>query len=587
MRGFSRPQHALKEERGELFIYGCRYDERRLELAKLPLSKADFWVKEKPDQWPGRRVAVSTCLGMSVNKACLPKVDPVDARTLHAGVLKRMAPKTPTIDPKTLQEFRQFVKDWLRQNLTPLDPESDVSVEAWLETTLYPARRRAELLEKWKAVDDITSDPKKYYTCKSFVKDEFYTEWKHARAINSRSDEFKCAVGPIFRLIEKAVFNHPSFIKKVPVGERPQYIQEMLETVGALYLATDYTSFEGLFVTELMSACEVELYTYMTSKLPSSKWFLFLVNEVLMGENLCEFKTLLVKILATRMSGEMCTSLGNGFSNLMFMLFTCKKKGCKDVRGVVEGDDGLFTVRGTPPTVDDFARLGLIIKLDIHKSLSTASFCGIVFDPDDKVNLTDPRKVLATFGWSSRTYVASRPSVKLALLRSKALSLVYQYPGCPIVMALGRAGLRATAAASKTRAFKRATSSMFQTMNSWEREWYLECAQGYAQALEGAEVGDNSRFLVEDLYGIPYDHQIRIEEYLNSIEEVQRLDCPYIDMHMSPIWKKFYEEYAFFASRVDPDLERPTRSWAHPPSTPEWCREHGIVCEDVACIKKD
>jgi len=585
MRGFSRPQHALKEEKGELFIYGCRYDERRKELAKLPLSKEDFWVKEKPDYQPGRRVAVSTCLGMSVKGACLPKVDPCDARTLHAGVLKRMAPETPKIKPTVLYEFKRFVKAWLRENLTPLTPESDVSVEAWLETTLYPAHRKSELLEKWKAVDDIFSDPKKFFACKSFVKDEFYTEYKHARAINSRSDEFKCAVGPIFRLIEKAVFAHPAFIKKIPVADRPQYIKDILETVGAQYFATDYTSFEGLFVTELMSACEVELYTYMTSKLPSSRWFLRLVNEVLMGENLCQFKTLLVKILATRMSGEMCTSLGNGFSNLMFMLFTCERKGCKDVRGVVEGDDGLFTVRGTPPTIEDFADLGLVIKLDIHQKLSTASFCGIVFDEDDCRNLTDPRKVLATFGWSSREYTRAKPMVKKALLRAKAMSLAYQYPGCPIVGALAAAGLRATQEVSKTQDFKRAFGTLMKVMTGWEREWLIEAAQGYAQGFEVVEVGNNSRHLVEHLYGIPYDHQIRIEEYLYSIREIVQLDCPYIDMHMSPQWTHFYGEYAFRTSRLDPDLERPTRSWAHPEAAPEWCREH-VSCRDVACINK-
>lgn len=585
MRGFSQPQHALKGEEGDLFVYGCRYDERRQELAKLPLSKRDLWVEEKPDFQPGRRVAVSACLGMSVKNTCLPKVDPADARTLHAGVLKRMGAETPKIDPCLLHEFRWFVKDWLRENLTPLTPESDVSVEAWLETTLYPAHRKAELLEKWKAVDDIFSDPEKFFSCKSFVKDEFYTEYKHARAINSRSDEFKCAVGPIFRLIEKAVFAHPAFIKKIPVADRPQYIKDMLETVGARYFATDYTSFEGLFVAELMSACEVELYTYMTSKLPSSRWFLRLVNEVLVGENLCKFKTLLVKILATRMSGEMCTSLGNGFSNLMFMLFTCKRKGCKQVRGVVEGDDGLFTVLGTPPTIDDFAALGLNIKLEIHNSLSTASFCGIVFDEDDRRNVTDPRKVLATFGWSSKQYVFAKPSVKLALLRAKAMSLVYQYPGCPIVMELGLAGLRVTESHSKTKEYRQAVGGLWKQSNDYEREWMILSAQGCAQGFEVPEVGNNSRHLVEHLYGIPYDHQIRIEAYLRSISEVSVLDCPYIDMHMSPLWKHFYGEYAFRTSRLNPDLEKPTRSWAHPPAAAEWCLQHAD-CNGGTCINK-
>jgi hypothetical protein len=277
------------------------------------------------------------------------------------------------------------------------------------------------------------------------------------------------------------------------------------------------------------------------------------------------------------MSGEMCTSLGNGFSNLMFMLYTCERKGCTDVEGVVEGDDGLFTMTGTPPTIEDFAELGLVIKLDRHTKLSTASFCGIVFDEDDKANITDPREVLASFGWGSKEYARSRPFKKMALLRCKALSYAYQYPGCPIIGDLAFSTLCLTDRAHREKqfidesGFGRATKKIIDRMNPWEREQLLEAlAQNSKRSLRYVPPRPGSRQLVEELYGIPLDHQLKIEASLWSSTQLEPLTCPYIGMHMSPDWNHYFDNYAFVSSRQDPDLERPTRVWPHPPAEPEW-----------------
>lgn len=564
---------------GEVFLWGYRYDERRDKLPALSKFKAGVTIRERKVEL-SRRPLVGVSLGMHVVGSTLPKCDPLDPATMHAGVLKRFAAATPTIDAATLIKFRLFVSNWLKANLIPLAPDTDVTVEEWLRQTNYPAHRKKELLEKWKAVDDIRHNPSgKNFTCKSFMKDESYPSYKHARGINSRSDEFKCAVGPIFKAIEKIVFDHPSFIKHVPIEQRPQYIYDMIAREGASYIATDYTSFEGLFVAELMESCEFQMYEHMTQFLPDHDAFMQLVDDVLGGENLCEYKSLTVKIKATRMSGEMCTSLGNGFSNLMFMLFMCEMKGCTNVSGVVEGDDGLFTMQGTPPTADDFLKLGLIIKLEVHTSLYTASFCGIVFDEDDKQNLTDPREVLATFGWGSKEYARSGFAVKLALLRCKALSFAHQYPGCPIIGNLAFAALRMTDKATLTAKYGRQLRVQYgkrfrkvlDHMNMWEREQLMSSMRDYKK-LKYVAPGMGSRHLVEQLYGIPIDHQIKIEEYLDSLTEVGPLDCPYIDMHMLSDWKHYYENYAFVGQRSDPELETPSRNWPHMAAPPEWNR---------------
>jgi hypothetical protein len=347
-----------------------------------------------------------------------------------------------------------------------LSADVDTSVPKWLEGTPYPLWRKRELQAKWDAIVDI--DDPKHFMCKSFQKDEGYIAFKHARGINARSDEFKCMVGPIFKLIEEQVYQDHHFIKHIPVADRPKYITDLLYSPGGKYYAGDYTSFEALFVELLMCAVEFELYDYMTQHLPEGDRFRRLLRAVLAGDNVCNYRDFQVILKAVRMSGEMCTSLGNGFANLMFLLFIAQEKGSTHVDGVVEGDDSLFVMDGVTPTSEDFARLGLVIKLEEHEQLSTASFCGLVFDPTDQLNISDPLKILAAFGWTSQRYAASKDKTLRALLRCKALSLAHTYPGAPIISALAQYGLRVTSDVPLCK-LRRLVNGR-EAMNAWERD---------------------------------------------------------------------------------------------------------------------
>lgn len=525
------------------YCYGYRYGEVTLDA--IGDIKDDAKVTEPREVDNEKRPVVQVSLGCHVASAACPHPCLSDPITAVAGARKRYCCKPPLAKPTELYLLRRFVRVWIRENLIALPHDTDVSVEAWLEHTNYPAWRKEELRQAWEEVEDIW-DPKKaqkYFSCASFIKDEVYPTYKHARAINSRSDAFKCAVGPIFKLIEEQVFNHPAFIKHIPMDQRPEYIFERLHSEGAEYFATDYTAFESQFVAELMSVCEFELYDYMTSCLPTGRDFMDLCTEVIGGKNVCKFRDFVTTLHGTRMSGEMCTSLGNGFSNLMFMLYTCQKVGCRNVTGVVEGDDGLFTMVGTPPTKEDFAELGLIIKADRHTKLETASFCGMVFDLEDRRIVTDPRKVLATFGWTNRQYQSVRPHKLRGLLRSKALSLVYQYPGCPIIASLASYGLRVTEGADASEGLKQ------RSLSSWEME-RREYAISNADRFLNVEVGRNSRYLVEELYGITVDQQKEIEQYLDSLQVLQPLAGPICNI-MPQVWQDYFGSYGSSVDRCD------------------------------------
>lgn len=457
------------------------------------------------------RRPVLVSLGCHYEGATLPHPDDEPMSTFF-GCLKRICARLPQPDEAELEGLGTFVKEWVQNNMVPLSPDTDVSVENWLLYTNYPLWRKGQLLNTYMEQNDKTRLLFTVRKCKCFQKDEVYSEFKYARAIFSRTDDFKLLVGPIFKQIEKELFKLPWFIKKIPVIDRPRYIMDRLYQVGATYVATDYTSFESSFTSRLMENCEFILYEYMVRLLPSGHEWLKLCRETLLGRNYCYFKHFKLEVNATRMSGEMCTSLGNSFSNLMFMLYLCKKMGIKDVHGVVEGDDGLFTFEHVVPTPSMFSALGLSIKIESHKELNKASFCGLIFDKSDLNNVTNPVEEIISFGWSTRRYCLSNDRKLLTLLRAKSYSMLYQYPGCPMLRSLAEYGLLVSRSISD-----RQVRKLMNTMSEWDRVNFLEALQNLNKA-KMKEIGMNTRKLVSDVFGIPIEIQLSFEKYVSGLQ---------------------------------------------------------------------
>jgi len=462
-----------------------------------------------------------------------------------AGTIKRFAALPPEPDNVLLEKFGEYVDLWLKANLVPLSPDVDSSFDTWLAKTNYPEWRKQELREANESFREIWDDPRNL-DVNSFMKDEGYAadEFKHARGINSRTDAYKMAVGPLFKLIEEEVFKLPEFIKKVPVAERAKYIMDRLYREGATYIATDYTSFEALFTRKFMEVCEFKLYKYMTQALPQAADFKRHMDEVLAGHNKCTFKHFIVKVWATRMSGEMCTSLGNGFSNLMLMNFALEFVGSKGVK-VVEGDDGLCRVDGTVPTPELFEKLGMKIKLEKHIDISRASFCGLVFDPEECTIVADPKKVLASFGWTSSRYVKSGSKALKQLLRVKALSFAHQYPGCPVISSLAHYALR------NTRDVRYIPRRILESIAWWDRANIIPLVKfgnrndvgvhAFTDEPPRQEPGLRTRVLVEEVFGIPIQAQIAIEKMLDDKEDLEPFECPLVDFPSA--WTDYFSWY--------------------------------------------
>jgi hypothetical protein len=481
-----------------------------------------------------RRV-VACKLPVSFAGFLMPHPCPGDSATLLAGVQKRLAAAPPKHDPQLRSEFRMYVAEFIKQ-FKPL--ERDVSTDDWLVERPYPAWRKLEL--KSKKVDIL--EPR-HRRVKMFMKDEHYPDYKHARAINSRTDEFKVFVGPYFSRIEKEVFKLDHFIKKVPFLERAEYVINKLYRPGAVYYSTDYTSFEALFTDQMMLDCEMQLYRHMLVNYPE---IMREIEMTLTGVNEIDNKGLSLKIKGTRMSGEMCTSLGNGFSNLMFAKFVAYKSGA-NIDLVVEGDDGLI-VSDRPLDESLFERLGLSIKIVKHCDLCQASFCGIVCDMISKTIVTDPREFLSNIGWTNGVYESATVHRLTDLQLAKALSYLCQYPGCPVIQPLCLKIIES----SKFRWHRLWSIVNSKRISQYEREQLGQSLETFSRGYVPPEINMSSRLLVEQLFGVRVDQQI----YLESLT-LDEINSRYWDFDFIPnSWKDYYNRYVGDVVEHLPDPQR-------------------------------
>lgn len=499
-----------------------------------------------------------------------PCPDTTDTPTLLAGTMKRFLFQPPALDKALFEGFRSFVKKWITENLNPLPVSEDVSFDTWVEGINHPESRKEELRKLWTQINgDLNRQ--KHSRVKMFMKEESYTDYKHGRAINSRHDAYKCATGPYFHAIEKVLFQLKYFIKYVPVVDRPKVILERLYREGAVYFASDFTAFESLFTEEVMLACEVPLYDYMTQLLPGHETFM---EHVIWktGENVIDNKNFSVRVNATRMSGEMDTSLGNGFSNLMLWLYLAEVNG-SEIDGFVEGDDGLFRVDGPPPTSEQFAKLGMVIKVERHNCLNTASFCGNVFDIMEQSQVTDPRYSAINLLWIPGKYASVKRTTQLSLLRSKALSMKYQYPNHPILTPLSDRILFLTRGFDLKRVMRQGY------LNMWERDQLCEAIKNQADLTVKTEIPMRNRLLVEELYGVTVEQQLYNEQQCANFELGDTLAFSW-DIPAS--WQDYYRRYTTeayadiraatpgtwavdykIALPVRPNFVDPKAGWAH------------------------
>lgn len=448
-----------------------------------------------------------TCAIPGYAPICLDTKDP---ETVACGFKQRLLRVLPKADPVLMARFHDFCV----HEASKLPSTVPMDFDTWLESTSYNQARKDELIAA-NAMNMGGCPPRKI--CEriaAFVKTEFYCALKHARLICSRCDRFKVFCGPAAKTIENIVYDMPEFIKHTPVSERAAKVSE-LRAAGRRYYITDFTAFESHFEPEVMRVCECAFYLHILRF-----WnYVDYMCSILVGLNRIRTSVgVLAQMVGKRMSGEMFTSVGNGLTNLMLAKFCAHEQG-KTLHGFVEGDDGLFATDAVL-TPEFYARLGFTIKIveiedpctayPVTKGVEPGSmaFCGIIF-PESGELIKDYRKFFQGFAWTS-SFISAGPKIMMQLLRSKALSSVYETPQCPIIGALARYALAYTRGTVVSEAVKSSLrDSYHSTLDKLPRDesWIPKFNPNIL-----------TRELYARTYGVSIETQLTVEHHISRGE---------------------------------------------------------------------
>jgi len=368
--------------------------------------------------------------------------DPHDNLNVLCGYLKRISPVQREITLQATEGLRYEVDSLFKnpkyqKHLQPLpryeDNFGELTMQWILSNPNYNEARKKQLLIEAQRLNysGLRLTPR-HYNCKSFIKREFYEEDKYPRLINSRSDIFKILVGPYISLIEKQMYQMPFFVKH----NTPKQLANKLQHFHKYryLLQTDYSSFESCFQLPYTEIVEIEMFKRLLINNP-------LVLKVILNCYYHGPKPRVVKLknkeyeaytTGSRLSGEMWTSLGNGFSNLINIKTLCRKYNIK-MKGFVEGDDGLFSLSKNLIKQRDFEELGFNIKMKYETNIQNTSFCSLTYDKESNELLANPEQI-SRLGWTCRsTYLNARITKVLGLLKAKAMSSYSQNPCTPIL----------------------------------------------------------------------------------------------------------------------------------------------------------
>jgi len=492
-------------------------------------------------------------LGFAYRNVAVPVNDTRDQYSAVRGVVRRLLIETPKPDPREIREFRSFVRIYLRRAMHRygLRPLSRVKTfDEWVANINHPDWRKTELREAEELLHLGLSNRQKFKS-EYHGKIEFYEGFKENRGICARVDPAKVMFGPAISSIEDAVYSKiPEFVKHIPIVKLAKRISERCRRFGPEHIiATDYTSFEGHFNPDLMKACECQLYRFMLKHADPS--LAETICAVISGKNVVESKTLNFSVQGCRMSGDMMTSLGNGFTNLMIIKYLSKKLKF-DMEGFVEGDDGLFLIKGQVPNAGHYEKLGFTVKMDVFLDAHVASFCGQVFDPESGDLIIDPVYVSATLGWTLSEQKHGGPKVMAGLLRSKAISLAYSAPSCPVVQSLARKLLSLTTGVVARR----------ETFHG-HQDWWQHRLLGDSVVLSddifdrlSSPPTPSARQVMADVFHISVDDQILLEKHIDSLVDLSDWSHPVLDRLMNSSYFRFYEEnvrsFAVGSSMSDP-----------------------------------
>lgn len=321
---------------------------------------------------------------------------------------------------------------------------------------------------------------------------EAYQEFKEARQINSRSDAFKVFSGPAFKAIEDTVYSaFPEYFLK-HLTDRQKH-DRILALPDVPCHGTDFSAFESHMTPVVMCAIECRVYRHCLQRFPKLS---NIICATIAGRNKIHHAKSGVSctLYGRRMSGDMCTSLGNGLTNMMLALYLGEREtgDYRCMKALFEGDDGLI-VSPFPLTEAMYAALGFTIKIEHAPRPSECSFCQLVFATPGQ-SIKHFEKTLCEFGWT-HSCIGAGECVRRELLRAKALSVCAALPHCPITRAVADRALQLTQGVRPR----------------YQWDWYHRNQPTDETKLEPFAPTSETRALYAKLFGVPESLQLAVE----------------------------------------------------------------------------
>jgi len=464
---------------------------------------------------------------------------PTDKLSLIGAFRKRLGPMMPTPDVD-FDDFGKFVNEVLQWGVDPLPfmPDQRAVLEKWLtHNHSYSEVRKGQVRAAHVTVSERTGKKlrKNDFKMLSHIKCEPYPEMKFPRYINSRPDNYKGTVGGFIHLAEEVIFHKSKLARFFVKGKRIDEMPELMKDIAAMahHLGTDYKSFESGFNPRYTDMCECMLWRHVFKNNPIILDFVmecyFEIKYLQLAKDgpfrrcyvprteVLHNKLYVIRVIGTRMSGDMWTSLANGFSNLMNSLYIAKQHGLdwKNMKLLVEGDDGIMGLTDPIFTKHDYEQFGFKIDMVYTQDFTKQLFCGNLFDPVEGRTIISTEQIMRTFWTVASMYFRSGDVKKNCLLRSKAMSLFCLGKYTPIASALALKLLDVIGIGGE----------IVEPGNAW---WETQIRDVYAnETFKPVEISYRSRMLFASKFNVPINEQIQLESQISKCQKLEDFDFPY------------------------------------------------------------